>query len=134
MFNTDPRNLTKKVTIDMLHDAEYNSKRVNHYKWLEKHLPAFFEKVGISFDNHAGIIGAHGDKCYGYRDIFEVHGIEFPHGVAIFLLSYCSPYSKEVRAVEGIGWVPVEDWIVANKDRFLLMLPPIDATDEEVLS
>lgn len=39
--------------------------RVNHYKWMDKHLPAFFEKLGLDFKGqYAGIVSAHGDKCY----------------------------------------------------------------------
>ncbi len=105
--------------------------RVNHYKWLEKHLPAFFEKVGVNYEHNAGIIGAHGDKCYSYRNVFEENGIEFPHGVAIYLLSYVSPYHKEVRETKD-GWVDVYDWIIENKDKFICLLPPVDATDPDV--
>jgi len=102
----------------------------NHYDYLDKNLKEFFKKCGLSnFDQscYKGIISAHGDKAYGYRDIFEKNGINFYHGVAIYLLTYCNPYAKEVRDTKD-GWVPVEDWIVKNKDKFLPLLNPADFT------
>ena len=97
---------------------------MNHYKWLEKHLPGFFEKLGVSFDMNAGIIGAHGDKCYCYRTSWEEAGIHFCHGVAMYLLTYVRPFAQEVRDTTG-GWVDPAKWVIENKDRFLPLLDPI---------
>ena len=105
--------------------------KVNHYKWLEKHLPDFFRKVGVNWNNNCGIITAHGDKCYSYRTTFEKAGISFPHGVAIYLLTYCNPFADEVRETKN-GWVAPIDWIVENKNRFLPLLTPIDKNDKDV--
>jgi hypothetical protein len=107
--------------------------RVNHYKWLDKHLQEFLKKMGVKIDWMDGLISAHGDKCYGYRLSFEKAGISFPHGVAIYLLTYFPPWAKEVRETDK-GWVPVDKWIIENKDRFLPFLPPVDPNDPEVLS
>jgi hypothetical protein len=106
---------------------------IDHYKWLEKHLPAFFAKLNLDWELNAGIIGAHGDKCYSYKPDFEEAGIEFPHGVAIYLITYLRPYSAEVRETDH-GWVDTCQWIIDNKDRFLPLLPEIDETDKDVLS
>ena len=103
---------------------------VNHYKWLDKHLPGIFEALGLNWNDNAGIVGAHGDKFYGYRYVFEEHGIPFPHGVAIGLLSYVPPYEKEVRETKD-GWVPVDQWIVDNYERFRAVLPPVDPDDPD---
>jgi hypothetical protein len=90
-------------------------REINHYKWLEEHLPNFFKKLGIEECN--GIITAHGDKCYGYEGVWNEAGIPFHHGVAIYLLCYLNPYSKEVRETKN-GWVRPDDWVIANYPRF----------------
>lgn len=111
-----------------------SSLRINHYKWLEKHFPDFIEKLlgGEESLNCKGLIGAHGDKCYSYKPNFKEAGIDFPHGVAIYLLTYMSPFSKEVRETEH-GWVDAGQWVIDNKARFLPLLNPIDDTDEDVI-
>jgi hypothetical protein len=93
---------------------------VNHYKWLEQYLPAVF--AGLGLDYYSGLIIAHGDKCYGYRMKWEKNGIPFPHGVAVYLLSYIQPYAKEVRETAN-GWVAPADWVVANYCSFSHLLP-----------
>jgi hypothetical protein len=97
---------------------------MSHYDWLEEHLEPFLEAVGVH-PNHGnnGLIGAHGDKCYGYKHLWEEAGIPFEHGVAIFLLSYVRPYGLEVRDTPD-GFVKVDQWVVDNYDRFKEHLPP----------
>lgn len=97
-------------------------RRKSHYQYLEEVLPQFFKEVGVDFNANAGIIVAHGDKCYGYKDMWEKGGLHFYYGVAIYLLTYCRPYSKEVRDSSD-GWVDPGKWVLANKDRFLKFLP-----------
>ena len=99
---------------------------MNHYDYLEKHLPTFFQNLGIDWERHRGVILAHGDKCYGYRQTWEKEGLHFFHGVAIYLLTYTHPFSQEVRGSPLI-WVSPRDWVLENKDRFLPHLPPIEA-------
>lgn len=109
--------------------------KINHYKWLEKHFPAFAYKVGLrgwtSESQASGILAAHGDKCYGYKYTWEKAGIEFPHGVAIYLLTYEKPFWDEVRETKD-GWVSPLEWVITNKDRFLPHLPPVDPNDSDV--
>lgn len=81
----------------------------SHYDWLHENLKSFSEVVGTEI--HSGFIGAHGDKCYGYRDEWEKESIPFGLGVAIYLLTYVRPYSKTVRQTES-GWVAPEKWVV----------------------
>lgn len=95
---------------------------LNHYDWLFENLPTFFSNLGFSCPS--GLIVAHGDKCSTYRSAFEEAGIPFPHGVAIYLLSYCSPFSNEVRETEN-GWVDPEKWVIKNYSRFKEFLPPV---------
>jgi len=95
----------------------------NHYKYLERHLPEIFEKVGINWDWNKGIISAHGDKGYGYKNLWKEAEIEFPHAMAIYLISYCKPYSEEVRNTKD-GWIKPDQWVVDNYDRFKEFLSP----------
>lgn len=104
--------------------------KVNHYKWLEKHLPDIFRALGLRWDFYYGIVGAHGDKFYQYRKAFDDAGIPFPHGCAIGLLSYVHPYGDEVRETKN-GWVSVDEWIVKNYERFKPVLPPVDPNDPD---
>lgn len=94
----------------------------SHYGYLERILPGFFKELGVSWDENAGIIGAHGDKFYQYQDAFEKAGMTFKQGCAIAMLTYVRPFGLEVRETEN-GWVKPVDWVVANKDRFLHLLP-----------
>lgn len=99
-------------------------KRYHAYDYLREHLPTFFAAVGVSWDQNAGIIGAHGDKAYCYRQGWEQSGLHFFHGLAIYLLTYCRPYAVESRETPS-GWVAPEKWVLENKDRFLPHLPPV---------
>jgi len=83
---------------------------INHYDWLDENLQDFFEKLSINNVNN-GIITAHGDKCYSFRDKWEEAGIPFPHGVAVYLLSYIHPWSDTCRNTDA-GWKPVDDWVI----------------------
>lgn len=107
--------------------------RVNHYHWLEKHFQTFLENLGIEGD-YRGLIGAHGDKCYGFQHVFEEHGVEFSHGVAIYLLTHMGPFSEEVRQRPDGSFVRFPDWFVREKDRFLKHLPAVDLSDPDILS
>lgn len=105
----------------MLHTMR-QSTVTNHYTYLERVLPDFFGAVGLTWEHYAGIIGAHGDKCYSYRSQIELAGMTFGQGVALYMLTYCEPFASESRQTES-GWVDPIDWIVENKDRFLPLLP-----------
>lgn len=76
----------------------------NHYAYLARVLPGFFKELGVSWDENAGIIIAHGDKFYGYQDSFETAGMTFKQGCAIMMLTYVRPFGLECRETDG-GWV-----------------------------
>lgn len=105
--------------------------RVNHYKFLDKHLETFFRAIDLTKSQWEGISGAHGDKCYGYKDMWENAGIPFSHGVAIYLASYCYPYTKETR---NPGQPHVSDWVITKYSDWQTLLPVIDRTDPEIMS
>lgn len=98
----------------------------NHYKWLEKHLPGIFEKAGVSWEDNIGIISSHGDKAYGYKDFWAAAGIHFFHGVALYLLSYCAPYSKTCRVLPHGGWCSPDQWVIVYYDEYKKFLPEIE--------
>jgi hypothetical protein len=98
----------------------------SHYDYLEEHLFPFMEAVGVDTEWCGGIISAHGDKAYGYDRRWEEHGIPFPHGVAIYLLTFVRPYGQEVRKTDG-GWVDPAEWVIDNYARFQEHLPEVPA-------
>lgn len=105
---------------------------INHYNWLELYLRQFFKAAGLRDGEEVGMASAHGDKCYGYRTEWAAAGIPFPHGVAIYLLTYTSGYASEVRNTQSNGWVAPKDWVVSNYLRFQGMLPPVDESDSRL--
>jgi hypothetical protein len=96
---------------------EIGHKHYSHYHWLEDNFNIFLNNLGINPDTMRGSIIADGDKCYSYRFQWEQANIPFPHGVAIYLLTYRRPWCNEVRETPT-GWVPVEKWIIENYPRF----------------
>jgi len=99
---------------------------MSHYDWLEKHLVPFMDQLDMNTDFYNnGLIGAHGDKCYGYRYQWNEAGIPFEHGVAIYLLTYCNPFSKEVRETDA-GWVDPGKWVKDNYPRFKQFLTEVN--------
>lgn len=105
--------------------------RVNHYKYLDKYLEDFFRAIGLVKGQWVGMSGAHGDKCYQYKAKWEKAGIQFPHGVAIYLASYCYPFSEETRNQDQPH---VSDWVIQKHDEWVDLLPIIDETDPDVVS
>ena len=97
-------------------------RKKNHYDWLEEHLETIFNNLNLDYSHHCGIIRCHGDKAYLYRQKWERHSIHFFHGIAIYLLSYVYPYSNECRNTKE-GWIPVDNWVVNNYERFKKHLP-----------
>ena len=95
----------------------------NHYDWLEENFATFLNNLGIkNTDWYMGLISAHGDKCYTFKELWASHNIPFNHGVAIYLLSHMRPYSNETRETDH-GFVYVDKWVVDNYDRFKQYLP-----------
>lgn len=96
----------------------------SHYDWLRENLISFLQAVGFEDAKYCqGLIVAHGDKCYCDRDKWEDEGIPFEHGVAIYLLTYLSPWQKEVRETKN-GWVDPCKWVTDKYSYFKQFLPP----------
>ena len=104
-------------------------REINHYDYLNKHLPNFIKTVvdPKAWDWNRGIISAHGDKFYSYRNRWEKAGIHFFHGCMIMMLTYIPPFSKETRDEVVCGkWVDPANWVINNYKRFSQYLPPIE--------
>lgn len=103
----------------------------SHYDYLNDYLWDFLEAVGVNTRWCRGLIGAHGDKCYCYRQEWEEAGIPFPHGVAIYLAARVQPFAGEFEmqqreAKEDLNrWYHIEQWVIDNYDRFKEHLPPV---------
>lgn len=57
-----------------------------HYMWEDFHKAVFGKTASESF--RGGMIGAHGDKVYGYCDEWEEKNIPFYRGALLYLLTY----------------------------------------------
>lgn len=97
----------------------------SHYEWLETHLWDFLRKAGVDPQYQRGIIVAHGDKCRQYEREWAEAGVPFFHGAAIYLLSYCWPYSQHVRETQ-FGWVAPKDWVIKSYENFRPWLAEIE--------
>jgi hypothetical protein len=76
----------------------YNNLVLNQYKYCDAVLNAFWKLVFGKTASEmwcGGIVGAHGDKAYGYKKQWEKAGIPFNHGVLLFLLTYTSEIDRE---------------------------------------
>ena len=101
---------------------------MSHYDWLDENFFKFLSNLEID-DNikswNGGIVTAHGDKCYSYRNVWEDNGIPFEHGVALYLLTYISPYSGSCRNTDSDGWINPCDWVVVNYELLKEYLPKV---------
>lgn len=108
----------------------------SHYDYLDVHLPTFLLLL-IDRTEDFGLVGAHGDKCYGYKPIWDDAGICFNHGCLIYLLSYLYPYNETVRRVREYTedrqiidtWVDPCTWVIKMYHE---LLPTILEAEREV--
>lgn len=101
---------------------------VSHYKFLDWYLNDFWLKIfgkDLSQTGFAGIIGAHGDKVYQYRESWEKAGQDFYVSCMIYMLTYTSE----------LGDTPKQEsrqWVIDNYHHYLQYLPDINyVTPEE---
>lgn len=95
---------------------EYDS----HYDWLNDHLAEFWLKAfgqSLSDSGFGGVIGAHGDKAYGYRSDWEAEGIPFPHGVALYFMTYSKRMDRPKHESK--------EWVIENYPKYKPILPEI---------
>lgn len=86
----------------------------NHYTWLQRNFITFLERLGFEDARWCdGLIVAHGDKGYQYKDRWAAEGVPFNQGMAIYLLTYLLPWSYSVRETNE-GWVDPCEWVVKH--------------------
>lgn len=116
----------KKYSTEQIQEM---NKKVNHYKWLDKHLNQFWIDVfGKSLNDLfcGGIVSAHGDKGRGYMRKWQESGIPFVHGMALFMLTYTNIMDEEKHKSC--------EWVINNYEKYSKHLPDIDLDDTEILS
>lgn len=95
---------------------------------MKANLDTFLKRVGINVDWSAGLITAHGDKCYGYKWRWEEENIPFEHGVAIYLLTYFKEYDIREQYERSGKWIDPGQWVIDNYARFRPYLPEATST------
>ena len=110
--------ITEEVMRDVFVSIGVNNFKLSHYDYLELVLNNFWLHVfnkSLRDSWNAGIIGAHGDKGYGYRDTWEKAGISFHRGMMLYLLTYTGE----------IGDTPKHEsclWVINNYNKYLPMI------------
>lgn len=95
------------------------------YDYLEAVLPPFFAAIGIDPRKAAGMAAAHGDKTEQYANDWDVRGIQYDHGVAIYMLTRIEPFAKEVRETNA-GFVSPAAWVADNYSKYAPILVALD--------
>lgn len=104
-------------------DIGYDNLDLSQYDYLEVVIDEFWKRVFGKTTSEmwcGGIIGAHGDKAYGYKREWSDAGIPFNRGVLLFLLTY----TKE------LGETPKHEscqWVIDNYPKYL---PHIEAAEK----
>lgn len=110
-------------------DIQLINRKVNHYKWLDKHLNTFWLSVfGKSLRDtfSAGIVSAHGDKGYQYQSDWANAGIPFPHAMAMYMLTYTNVMDMEKHQSR--------EWVIQNYPKYRDKLPPIEISDPDIIN
>jgi hypothetical protein len=79
----------------------------NHYEYVERHGAAFSQSLGLR-ENIATFLSAHGDKCMMLKIKARDAGYHQGKAVLVYLLTYVSPYSKQIRETDV--WVDPYAW------------------------
>ncbi len=95
-----------------------NCLELSHYDYMELVIEDFWKSVfnkTLSETWNAGIIGAHGDKAYGYKSRWKKEGIPFGRGVLIFLLTYTKELGERQKCESC-------EWVIENYPKYLPMI------------
>lgn len=83
----------------------------DNYEILDKKLAKLFSLLGINEEEAKGLHFAYDDKCDQYKQEWEEAGVPYEHGVMIYMLTFVSPFSENVRSTKN-GWVAPEEWVI----------------------
>jgi len=127
MNSDNPKFITEKGK--KLKDIKVYNTRIlsfnNHYDYLKVMLEPFWLQVFGKTPNQmmcGGIVGAHGDKGYGYKTFWEECEISFQRGILLYLLTYTNEMDLE-KSKSGV-------WVTAKYDHYL---PMIEEAEKQVL-
>jgi hypothetical protein len=100
--------------------------KVSHYKYLDIAFPMFLKNIGHGdkWEWNCGIVTAHGDKGYSYRNDWEERNIPFHEGMVLYLLTYMNPWANEARNTNH-GFIDPKEWVINNYDRFKNDIPKV---------
>ena len=96
---------------------------LSHYDYLELVLEEFWKLVFGKTASEmwcGGIIGAHGDKAYGYKSDWKDASIPFGRGVLLFLLTYTKELGDTPKHLSVY-------WVIDNYQKYL---PHIEAAEK----
>lgn len=117
------KNPSEEIWKQLFLDIGPGNFELSHYDYLELIIDEFWRGVFGKTTGEmwcGGIITAHGDKAYGYKDQWKKAGIPFGRGVLLFLLTY----TKE------LGDTPKHEsceWVIANYQKYL---PHVEAAEK----
>lgn len=98
----------------------------SHYRYLDEMLNPFWKEVFGKSANElfcGGIVSAHGDKAYGYKNEWAKAGINKYRGTLLFLLSYTKERGETPRH-------EVEQWVIDNYPKYL---PMIEVAEKQIM-
>lgn len=90
----------------------------SHYTYLDAMLEPFWNQAFSQTPDEmycAGIVGAHGDKCYSYRDQWEKEGIPFHVGALLYLLTYTKAFEDNEKSNSC-------QWVIDNYYRYYMRI------------
>ncbi len=97
----------------------------SYYEYLDAMLAPFWKFVFDKTPDQmscAGIVGAHGDKAYGYKEDWKDKGIPFARGVLLYLLTYTPAFKGEKSKSR--------EWVIENYPHYL---EQIELAEQQVL-
>lgn len=100
------------------------------YRYLDRVMAGLIVLLGMRWEDNAGIVAAHADKCDQYRSTWEKAGIPYHHGAALYLLSYTSRYADSVRQTPR-GFIPPAQWVIDIHREIGHLLPVAASSDFE---
>lgn len=94
-----------------------------HYWYLDEMLESFWKEVfgkAASEMFCGGMVSAHGDKAYSYKQEWKEAGINFYRGSLLYLLTYTKELGDTPKHESG-------KWVIDNYYKYLLAIQRVEA-------
>lgn len=109
---------------------QHNSLFVDsHYRYLDEMLNPFWKEVFGKTANEmfcGGMVSAHGDKTYGYKNEWAKAGINKYRGTLLYLLSCTKERGETPKHM-------AEEWVIENYSKYLPSLEKVEKMTYEQL-